>query len=290
MIIKKVNRMRSRMDRYMTDSSSTSSTRSSKNERLYSSLENNAQYTTITDVRNSNAIELTTAKKNYRTREGYHQIKEYGGFVEPPKVQKELDDFNYLYSERKNKVYDINSVLEEAKKNRSEKDLQLEKRKLRNEQLILTKEEIEKYREEKKNETRPDQDKMKDLINTITSKTLSGELDQKTSVDLLSELMATTQLDKVEKNTQTSHDILDKEDFQKVQEEKDNYQTDKVNSLLKNMDESFYTRSMDLSDKDFDMDDEFFEKKKVPSLIKIFLVILLAILLAVLIYFIIHSF
>ena len=56
------------------------------------------------------------------------------------------------------------------------------------------------------------------------------------------------------------------------------------------MDESFYTRSMDLSDKDFDMDDEFFEKKKVPSLIKIFLVILLAILLAVLIYFIIHSF
>ncbi len=278
------------MDRYMTDSSSTSSTRSSKNERLYSSLENNAQYTTITDVRNSNAIELTTAKKNYRTREGYHQIKEYGGFVEPPKVQKELDDFNYLYSERKNKVYDINSVLEEAKKNRSEKDLQLEKRKLRNEQLILTKEEIEKYREEKKNETRPDQDKMKDLINTITSKTLSGELDQKTSVDLLSELMATTQLDKVEKNTQTSHDILDKEDFQKVQEEKDNYQTDKVNSLLKNMDESFYTRSMDLSDKDFDMDDEFFEKKKVPSLIKIFLVILLAILLAVLIYFIIHSF
>ena len=219
------------MDRYMTDSSSTSSTRSSKNERLYSSLENNAQYTTITDVRNSNAIELTTAKKNYRTREGYHQIKEYGGFVEPPKVQKELDDFNYLYSERKNKVYDINSVLEEAKKNRSEKDLQLEKRKLRNEQLILTKEEIEKYREEKKNETRPDQDKMKDLINTITSKTLSGELDQKTSVDLLSELMATTQLDKVEKNTQTSHDILDKEDFQKVQEEKDNNQTHKENSL-----------------------------------------------------------
>lgn len=282
--------MRSRMDRYMTDSSSTSSTRSSKNEKLYSSLENNAQYTTITDVRNSNAIELTTAKKNYRTREGYHQIKEYGGFIEPPKVQKELDDFNYLYSERKNKIYDINSVLEEAKKNRSEKDLQLEKRKLRNEQLILTKEEIEKYREEKKNETRPDQDKMKDLINTITSKTLSGELDQKTSVDLLSELMATTQLDKVEKNTQTAHDILDKEALQKVQEEKDNYQTDKVNSLLKNMDESFYTRSMDLSDKDFDMDDEFLEKKKVPSLIKIFLVILLAILLAVLIYFIIHSF
>lgn len=278
------------MDRYMTDSSSTSSTRSSKNEKLYSSLENNAQYTTITDVRNSNAIELTTAKKNYRTREGYHQIKEYGGFIEPPKVQKELDDFNYLYSERKNKIYDINSVLEEAKKNRSEKDLQLEKRKLRNEQLILTKEEIEKYREEKKNETRPDQDKMKDLINTITSKTLSGELDQKTSVDLLSELMATTQLDKVEKNTQTAHDILDKEALQKVQEEKDNYQTDKVNSLLKNMDESFYTRSMDLSDKDFDMDDEFLEKKKVPSLIKIFLVILLAILLAVLIYFIIHSF
>lgn len=280
--------MRSRMDRYMTSNNSTTSTRSSKNEKLYSSLENNAQYTTITDVRNSNAIELTTDKKNYRTREGYHQIKEYGGFVEKPKVKKELDDFNFLYSDRKNKVYDINSVLEEAKKNRNSKDLEQEKKKFVDEQLILTKEQIEEYRKEKLNETRPDHDKMKELINTITSKTLSGELDQKTSVDLLSELMATTKQDRVDEKEIT--DILDQKDLEKVQEEKDNYKTDEANAILKDMDQSFYTRSMDLSDKDFDIDEEFFEKKKIPSIIKVFLVLLLVILLAVLIYFIIHSF
>lgn len=296
--------MRSRMERYITTDNSKGSTRSSKNEKLYSSLENNAQYTTITDVRNSNAIELTTAKINYRTREGYHQMKEYGGIVETPKVQKALDDFNFLYADRKSKVYDINSVLEEAKKKRSEEEIQKEKRRLINEDFILTKEEIEKYREEKKNETRPDKEKMKELINTITSKTLSGELDQKTSVDLLSDLMATTQMDRIDdfkdendedininkdyKNK--DNDVLDKEAFQKVQEEKDNYNIEKENTLLKNMDQSFYTRSMDLSDKDFDMDDEFVDKKKVPSIIKIFLVLLLAVLIAVLVYFIIHSF
>ena len=280
--------MRSRMDRYITNSDLTNSTRSSKNEKLYSSLENHAQYTTLTDVRNSNAIELTTDKKSYQTREGYHKIKEYGGLVEPPKVKKELDDFNFLYSDRKNKVYDINSVLEEAKRNRSPKDIEQEKRKLVNEQLILTKEQIEEYRNEKKNETRPDHDKMKDLINTITSKTLSGELDQKTSVDLLSELMATTKQDRVDEKEVT--DVLNEKDLEKVLEEKDNYSVDDANAILKDMDQSFYTRSMDLSDKDFDIDEEFFEKKKVPSVIKIFIALLLVILLVVLVYFIIHSF
>lgn len=280
------------MDRYITTDNSKGSTRSSKNEKLYSSLENNAQYTTITDVRNSNAIELTAAKKNYRTREGYHQIKEYGGIVEAPKVQKALDDFNFLYPDRKSKVYDINSVLEEAKKKRSEQEIQKEKRRLINDDFILTKEEIEKYREQKKNETHPDKDKMKELINTITSKTLSGELDQKTSVDLLSDLMATTQIDRVEgvEKKKEKTDILDKEAIKKVQEEKENYDNKNENTLLRNVDQSFYTRSMDLSDKDFDMDDEFVEKKKIPSIIKIFLIILLAVLIAVLVYFIVHSF
>lgn len=278
--------MASRMDRYQRNLTAEDSTRSSKNKQLYSSLDNNAQYTTITDVRNANAVDLTSATKNYRTREGYHTMKEYGNFIEPPKVKKELDDFNFLYQNQENKVYDINSIIQEAKKNRRKEEEEKEKARVANEKYALTKEEIEKYREEKQKETVPDKEIMKELINTITSKTLSGELDQETSVNLLSDLMATQQIDRMDKK-----EVLNTTELKKVQEEKENYlSTTKENPILKNMDQSFYTRSMDLSDKDFELDDEFLEKKKVPSILKIFLIILLAVLLAILVYFIVHSF
>ena len=58
------------------------------------------------------------------------------------------------------------------------------------------------------------------------------------------------------------------------------------------MDESdtdFYTRSMDLSDKDFEMDDEF-KEKKMPLAIKIILIILVIAVIAVAGYFIYKNF
>lgn len=278
------------MDRYRVIDESSTVTRSSKNKELYTSLDNNVREATITDVRNANIVELNN-KKNYRTREGYHQIKDYGNFVETPKVKKQLDDFNYLYRDHENKIYDINTVIEDAKKRRGQKDEIEERRKIKNEQYLLTKEEIEKYREEKKNETVPDSSKMKELINTITSKTLSGELDQETSVDLLSNLMATNAIDRVAKQKSETTTIANVgQDFlKKVQEEEENYQTP-ASGALKDIDDSFYTKSMDLSDKDFDMDDEFVEKKKGFVLVKVFFSLLLLVLVGVLIYFIVASF
>ena len=110
--------MRSRMERYQREENKQSARRSNKNQELYQNIGRNMKYTNFTDVTNANAIDLGTAQKNYRTREGYHQIKEYNNFVPEPKAKKELEDFNYLYQGHENKIYDINSVLEEAKKNR----------------------------------------------------------------------------------------------------------------------------------------------------------------------------
>ena len=42
-------------------------------------------------------------------------------------------------------------------------------------------------------------EELRDLIDTITTKTLAGEIDQQTSVNLLSDLMATNMMDRVEK-------------------------------------------------------------------------------------------
>ena len=128
---------------------------------------------------------------------------------------------------------------------------------------------------------------MKDLINTITSKTLRGEIDEATGVDLLSDLLATSEYDRISNNTE----ILDKEAIDKVKEKAKEYDSvPEKPKELKSMDDSFYTKSMELNTKDFDMDDEFVEQKEMPSILKVLLVILLLVLVGVLIYFIVKSF
>ena len=304
--------MRSRMERYEKETQQETSRRSSKNKELYENIGRNTKYTNFTDVANANAFDLGTAQKNYRTREGYHQMKEYSDtFIKEPKVKKELDNFNYLYQDHENKVYDINSVLEEAKKNRVKKDELEAKRKLKNTNYnilaSLNPEELEKYRKEKVERTRPDEEELRDLIDTITSKTLAGEIDQATSVDLLSDLMATNMMDRVEKpekdespkekneeedeeeieeRLSLSKEILDKEQLDKVNQLKDQ---EKTGSIMDGSDTDFYTRSMDLSDKDFEMDDEF-KEKKIPLVVKIILIILIIAVIAVAGYFIYRNF
>lgn len=307
--------MRSRMERYEKEEQGQTARRSNKNQELYENIGRNTKYTNFTDVTNANAFDLGTAQKNYRTREGYHQIKEYNDFVPEPKVKKELDEFNYLYQDHENKVYDINSVIAEAKKNRIKKDEMEAKRKLKNTNYnilaSLNPEELEKYRKEKVERTKPDEEELRELIDTITSKTLAGEIDQRTSVDLLSDLMATNMMDRVEKpqkdEEESPEDEIenDPEDTEEIEEKLslskeilDKDQIDKVNKLKEEkgsgsiMDESdtdFYTRSMDLSDKDFEMDDEF-KEKKMPLAIKIILIILVIAVIAVAGYFIYRNF
>lgn len=307
--------MKSRMERYEKEEQGQTARRSNKNQELYENIGRNTKYTNFTDVTNANAFDLGTAQKNYRTREGYHQIKEYNDFVPEPKVKKELDEFNYLYQDHENKVYDINSVIAEAKKNRIKKDEMEAKRKLKNTNYnilaSLNPEELEKYRKEKVERTKPDEEELRELIDTITSKTLAGEIDQRTSVDLLSDLMATNMMDRVEKpqkgEEESPEDEIENEpeDTEEIEEKLslskeilDKDQINKVNKLKEEkgsgsiMDESdtdFYTRSMDLSDKDFEMDDEF-KEKKMPLAIKIILIILVIAVIAVAGYFIYKNF
>lgn len=297
--------MRSRMERYEKQENNQTSRRSSKNQELYENIGRNTKYTNFTDVTNANAFDLGTAKKNYRTREGYHQMKEYNDFKPETKLKKELDDFNYIYQDHENKVYDINSVLAEAKKNRIQKDKLEAKRKLKNTNYnilaSLNPEELEKYRKEKVERTKPDTGGLRDLIDTITSKTLAGEIDQATSVDLLSDLMATNIMDRVEiegskkeedelekeeeieERLALSKEILDKEQLEEVNKLKD--QKREKNSIMASSDTDFYTRSMDLSEEDFELDEEF-KEKKLPLAIKIILIILVLAIIAIAGYFI----
>lgn len=289
--------MRSRMDRYRDlDNDTERTSRSRRNQELYQNIGTNAKYTNFTDVTNSNTTLIDRNRRDYSTREDYQKRKEYTSFENKPKVKKELDDFNHLYQDHENRVYDINSILEMAKENRKDKDSMEEKRKLKNTNYnilaSLNPEELEKYRKEKQNRNKPDDNELRGLIDTITSKTLAGEISKETGVDLLSDLMATSALDKVpaesaikqdennDKDNIKGKDILNKEDMVKVEEAKKDYK-EPSSDIMRDIDKSFYTKSMDLSDKDFFTDEDDDNEKHIPVIVKVLLILILVALVAV---------
>lgn len=310
-----------RMDRYNENNNVGS--RMNKNKDLYENLSNNAIYTNITDVTNANAYEINTnPNSSHKTREEYQQLKEYQN-VEIPKSRKELEDVNYLYQKKENKIYDINSVLENARKNREEKDELDQKRSIKNAYNILSgknRKQLEKYRAEKaKRMATPEEEEIRELVDTIASKTLAGEIDKATSVDLLSDLMATSILDKVDASAEMDK-VEDTETIEPTEEideqlalSKKILETAEIQDLMVNgadtepvlfesreievikevpkeeekmeKDSDFYTRSMDLSDKDFNLSDEF-KEDKVPLPLKIIIFLLIIAIVAIGVYFI----
>ena len=288
-----------RMDRY--NNNTTSATRRDRNEELYRELNSDIKYANVTDVTNTNAYEITN-KKN-RTREDYHKLKEYNMIKEEPREKKELQEFNYINKTKENKVYDINTIIEETKKNRQKKEELEEKKKyLKDTYNILSKDnkaELEKYRKEKEERIKaPNESEIREIIDTIASKTLAGDISKETSVNLLSDLMATQALDRVaaqasEKENNLEETVskceveleeekpntekLSAKDIKKVREKANDI---KEVSIMDKADDSFYTRSMDLSDKDFSLSDEFVEKS-MPLGIKILIALVIIVIIAV---------
>ena len=251
-----------RMERYDNSNNTRARSRTEKNQSLYNDLGNLEKYTTLTDVSKIEAVELNSAKKNYRTREGYHQIKDYDFNIKKPPVRRELDEFNYVYNTDEHKTYDINKVLEEAKELR-EKDNLEKKRKLHNEKyniLESSEEELEKFKEETKLRHKPieNEKELEELINTITSKELRDEIDKREAESnentnsLLSDLMATNVNEEVLKPIATKiENSKVEDDTRKLEKIKD-----KTRDLSNEIDKSFYTKSLDLSEEDFELDDE----------------------------------
>ena len=299
-----------RMDRYGEESTNRVS-RTDKNKDIYENYTMNPVYTNLSDVTNSNAYEINpnTSIDSHTTREAYQKLREYQN-VELPKEKKELEDVNYLSKRQENKIYDINSVLENARKNRESVDELDEKRKLKNNAYNIL--------------SGKNRKQLRELIDTIASKTLAGEIDKATSVDLLSDLMATNMLDVVEGSGElekitTTHEItsVDGEVVdEKIKVTKEEFDTDEIkdtstsgysdtsdidikeaevkedkNSKTQQIDKikdpDFYTRSMDLSDKDFDMSDDF-KEDKVPIGLKILIFLLVIIIVGIAAY-IIHQ-
>lgn len=282
-----------RMDRYDNSTSPKARSRTVKNHDLYNDLGNLEKYTMFTNVSKIEAVELDAAKKNYRTREGYHSLKDYDLDMDKPQFKKKMDEFNFLYNDE-HKTYDINKVLEEAKQLR-EKDNIERKRKLHNEKyniLESSKEELEKFKEETKLRHKPieNEEELEKLIHTITSKELREEIDEREANEnnntLLSDLMATNVDEEVLKPIVTKiEDSKVEEDTSKLDKIKE-----KTMSLKDEIDESFYTKSLDLSEEDFEFDGGETKPSKFLGFLKFLLSLILILAVGFGVYYVITNF
>ena len=283
-----------RMERYDNSNNNTRTrSRTEKNKDLYNDLGKLEKYTTLTDVSKIEAIELNSAKKNYRTREGYHQIKDYDLNIKKPPVRRELDEFNYVYNTNERKTYDINKVLEEAKELRERDNLE-KKRKLHNEKyniLESSEEELERFKEETKLRHKPieNEEELEELINTITSKELREEIDkaEDNTNTLLSDLMATNV------NEETLKPIATKIENSKVEDDTKKIEKikDKTRDLSDEIDKSFYTKSLDLSEEDFEFDgEEKIKSSKFVTFLKFIFSVVLIVGVGFCVYYVITNF
>ncbi len=244
-----------RMERYQEmGGSKPRKSRVIKNQDLYQDLGRTEKYTTFTEIPKIEAVELSATSKNYRTREGYHQYRDYPFQEEQkPFAKKELEELDLLYHLDHNKNYDINTVLKEARALR-EKDALERKRKLPNEKyniLESSEDELERFKQEKERKIKPveNEEALEELIHTITSKELREQIDQQESkTSLLNDLMATNVHDEVVAAYREEEKTPPKEE-----------------SPVSHIDESFYTKSMDLSEEDFDSEEEVI--KSTPKII-----------------------
>lgn len=279
--------MRSRLDRYNNSNDAKESiSRLSKNRHLYDDLNNKIGFEELVDFNTQTRIELTSLNETKKSRESYQQLKDYQGLInnnkeeEEPKIEKEEE-----------RVFDINSILEEARKNRNEIDELEKKRKLKNEEYNVLSDLNKKYLSKNKSE-KDEYEGLEELINTITSKTLVQDIkkeeEKEEEGDLLSDLVATN----VELQVKTPEEYENSEVATLVTTDDDSDDNEDLeNTTSKEIDDSFYTRSMELSKQDFDFDEIGDRKSSIKRGILIFVVIIVLLaIIAVVAYFVLPHF
>lgn len=243
--------------------------RSNKNKYLYDEVNNKIGYEEIDNFSHYNGIELDSTTP-IKTREEYQKTKEYSLVYDDEKKEEPVVE------DDKEKVYDINSVLEEAKKNRVLSEEVEKKRKLQNAEYNILADLNKKYISKKE---KIEEEGIRELIDTITSRTLAKDIEdaEDDGKDLMSELLETGTFpgikdvdleEEIAKEILSQSGKLDLEEDEVVEED----------GKLVN---SFYTKSMDLSEQDFEIKEEIAEENKEKRKILILVVLIVLVLVAI---------
>lgn len=277
--------MASRMDKYRSDSAKNIQSRSKKNEHLYEQLYTNKVYTEFTSIIDDNVVDLqkVSQAESSSRRERYQKDKILNSNSRYEHQTPSLND-NLIEDEAdNNKNYDINNVLENAKKNRDIDSEFRQKNYLKTVEYNilsdLTMDKLKSVKEQKQKLTKEEEENLEDLINTITSNSLRKKIDD----ELLSNLMP----------SEDSETIISKELLEQLDTNSNitvNVDCDENNDTAENqIDKSFYTKSMDLSEEDFDQeleeeDKSFLESSKMSLSKKIVIIISIVLIVAIIGY------
>lgn len=251
--------MTSRMERY-NNSSRNISSRTVKNQQLYKNLYSNKTYTEFTDIEHDNVIELKSNSDNSintrRSNLNRSRIN-YSDITSPNRRRSDLDiknSYSKVLEEDKEKSYNINDIMEMARRNRTELDDEEKERRIRSaEYSILTdlsQEKLKEYQERKeKGLTKDEEENLEELIHTITSNGLRKKIDDQLLTDLLAD---------EDSDTFVSKKMLDEIETKNTDEndEDTNIKLETTKDFEKRLDTSFYTRSMDLKKEDFIVPDK----------------------------------
>ena len=272
--------MRSRLDRYDSKKEEVTGSRLLKNQHLYDDMNNKIGFEKMVDLNTQTRIELSSLNEVKRSRENYQQLKDYQGLLKKEENRDEI-----VTPVEEEKVFDINAILEEARRNRNDIDELEQKRKLKNEDYNVLSDLNKKYlsKDDEAPKPKDEYEGLEELINTITSKTLAADIKKEESEDLLGDLIATS----VDLQVKSPEAYEDNDTDKFVIDDKET--SEKENDDV--VDNSFYTRSMDLSEEDFNFDEKkeksFAIKKGI--LIFVVVVILLAII-GIVTYFLLQHF
>ena len=268
--------METRSSRYLDENISTrpKSTRTSKNRYLYDDVNNKIGYEEIDSLSSYGGVELDR-ETPIRSRDEYQKM------IKPIVEEKPASRENHVKEE---KVYDINSVLEEAKKNRVLPYDEEKKRNFQSVEYSILADLNKKYMTKKeKIEEDLEKEGIRELIDTITSKNLSSDLagidEEDDGKDLMSDLMATNA------GLEAISDIsLEEEIAKEILAEKEERAEKEAQELTKEESElvnSFYTKSMDLSEHDFELRNEIVEENKEKRKILILVVLIILVVIAI---------
>ena len=272
--------METRSSRYLDEDVSTRPklTRANKNRYLYDEVNNKIGYEEIDTLEMYDGIELD-CDSPIKTREEYQKMKD------TTRLEKDVVDVNREFDEEA-KVYDINSILEEAKKNRVISDELEKKRKLQNVEYSILNDLNQKYKNKKeKIDEDLEKEGIRELIDTITSRNLASDLadleKEEDDDDLMSDLLATNTMNAIE-GISLEEDIakeilVDKRETLKEDDEESDEIVEEDGRLVN----SFYTRSMDLSEHYFEIRDEIIEDNKEKRKILILVVLIILVIIAI---------
>lgn len=282
--------MASRMERYDNSLRNVSS-RTAKNQQLYKELYSNKTYTEFMDIENDNVVELNSNEELFnntrRSNLNRNRVIYSNGTNQ---VQRRSDlginsSYQKILEEDKEKTYNINDIMEMARRNRTELDENEKKLKIRSAEYSilsdLSQEKLKEYQERKeKGLSKDEEENLEELIHTITSQSLRKKIDDHLLTDLLADedsdtFVSKKLLDEIENG---SNDEIDDDDTKE--------QSENTDSIEKGLDTSFYTRSMDLkkedlimpSDENEETDLSFEDEKEGPLKVIVTIVLVLLVL------------